>query len=83
MTHTHSGSYSTTVEKGSTYGHKVRCDTCKAYRTVTCSYTEYHSGSKHYLVIDCSFGNKRTQSWACSGNPCIMPFSILPPHELE
>lgn len=82
-THTHSGSYSTTLEKYSTYSHKVRCSTCRAYRLANCSYTNYHSGSKHYFVVNCSCGNDNTQSWACSGNPCIMPFSILPSHELE
>lgn len=82
-THTHSGQYSTTIEEYSTYSHKVRCNTCKAYRLGNCSYTDYHSGSTHYFVFNCSCGNDSTMSWACSGNPCIMPFSIQPSHELE
>lgn len=81
--HTHSGSYSTTLEEYSTYKHKVRCSTCRAYYLGTCSYTDYHSGSRHYMVIDCSCGNEQTISWACSGNPCTMPFSILPTYETE
>lgn len=82
-THNHNGNYSTTTEKGSVYSHKVRCNTCKAYRTANCLYTEYHLGSKHYYVADCFCGNKYTHSWACSGKPCIMPFSVQLPHELE
>lgn len=72
--HTHTGSYSTTLEQYSTYSHKVRCSTCKAYSLDNCSSTNYHSGSTHYFVFNCSCGNHNTQSWACSGNPCIMPF---------
>ena len=82
-THTHNGSYPTTIEEYSAYRHKVRCNTCKAYRLATCSYTDYHSGSTHYFVFNCSCGNNSTMSWPCSGNPCIMPFSIQLPHELE
>lgn len=81
--HTHNSTYSTTLEEYSIYKHKVRCSTCRAYRLANCTYEEYHSGSKHYLVVDCACGNENTQSWACSGNPCVMPFSIELPHELE
>ena len=73
-THTHTGSYSITLEQYSTFTHKVRCNTCKAYYLSNCSYTDYHSGTKHYLVINCSCGNHTTQSWTCNGNPCILPF---------
>ena len=48
-THTHSGSYSTTIEEYSTYSHKVRCNTCKAYRLANCSYTDY-SNLKVFLT---------------------------------
>ncbi len=82
-THTHSGTYSKILEQYSTYTHKVRCNTCKAYYLSNCSYTDYHSGTKHYLVINCSCGNHTTQSWQCSGNPCVLPFSYTPPHETE
>ena len=82
-THTHIGSYSITLEQYSTYTHKVRCATCKAYYLSNCSYTDYHSGSRHYLVINCNCGNNTTQSWICSGNPCVMPFSYEPPQETQ
>ena len=83
-THTHDGSYSTTLEEYATYSHKVRCSTCRAYSDIAnCSYTSYHSGTTHYFVFDCACGNDRTLSWACSGNPCVMPFSIKPSYELE
>lgn len=81
--HTHSGSYPTTLEECSVYAHKARCTTCRAYRLVNCSHTDYHSGSTHYLIVDCACGNEYTQSWACSGNPCIVLFYIRPSDELN
>lgn len=50
-THTHSGTYPTTLEMYSNYTHKARCNTCRAYRLVNCSYTDYHSGSRHYITV--------------------------------
>lgn len=73
-THVHTGTYSTTIEQHSTYRHKVRCNSCKAYKLTDCLYHDYHSGTKHYLKILCICGNNTTQSWDCSGNPCILPF---------
>lgn len=74
--HTHTTTHSGTVETHSTSQHKVRCSTCKAYRLVSCTYSMYHSGTKHYLDYNCACGNKSSSSWNCSGNPCILPFSI-------
>lgn len=82
-THTHSGTYPTTLEMYSNYTHKARCNTCRAYRLVNCSYSDYHSGSRHYLTVNCSCGNNRTESWACNGNPCILPFSVPTLHKIE
>lgn len=76
--HTHKGSYSKAFEQYSAYKHKVRCTTCKAYSIDTCTYSDYHSGAKHYLEVNCTCGNKRSESWNCSGSPCIMPFSSVP-----
>lgn len=75
--HMHNGSYSTTLEQYSSYMHKSRCTTCLAYHLAQCVYTDYHSGMRHYLVVDCPCGNQHTESWSCSGNPCILPFQSI------
>ena len=81
--HMHTGTYSTTLEQHSAYTHKSRCDTCHAYHFANCSYTDYHSGMRHYLVVNCSCGNQHTESWSCSGNPCMLPFLNSANHETE
>ena len=81
--HMHTGPYSTTLEQHSAYTHKARCTTCHAYHFANCSYTDYHSGMKHYLLVDCSCGNQHTESWACTGNPCVLPFINSTNHEIE
>lgn len=38
---------------------------------------DWHSGSNHYLVRPCSMCSySTTESWTCSGNPCITPQRI-------
>lgn len=77
-THTHDGTYSKTYEAYSNSEHKVRCSTCKSYKLGECTYTMYHSGTKHYLKYNCVCGNTYSTSWNCSGPPCITPyFTIL------
>lgn len=81
-THTHSGSYSKTYTT-SDYSHVSRCSTCLAgVTTSTCSYTSYHSGSRHYYTFNCVCENNATKSWACTGNPCVQPFAVDPEYEV-
>ena len=80
-THTHSGTYSTTLEQYSSYSHKVRCSICLSYHLATCTSTNYHHGRRHYLDVNCACGNTTSTSWVCSGNPCTFPF--VSPNPLE
>lgn len=87
--HTHQGSYEKKYVKLLTepYTHRLRCQTCSAYKIENCSdyYTSqsYHSGDLHYWVRTCVCGRKVTQSWYCSGNLCIEPYSVSPDGETE
>ena len=81
--HTHNSNYEKVLEEYSTYSHKVRCITCGAYSLANCTYTDYHSGIRHVLSVNCACGNQTNRFWACSGNPCVMPFSFSPHHEIE
>lgn len=76
--HTHNGSYPGTYEQLSGYSHIKWCTTCKAYSQLTCTYSDYHSGTTHYLVLNCACGKNRTDSWLCNGNPCVIPLSVPP-----
>lgn len=88
--HTHNGSYGKTYKYFVTtpFTHRVTCTTCKAYHDELCSdhYTSrsYHSGDKHYWEQTCICGRVVTQSWYCSGNPCVEPFGgVVPEVETE
>lgn len=37
----------------------------------------WHSGTMHYRQRECTIcGYTDTTSWKCSGNPCVIAFSI-------
>lgn len=74
--HTHSGGYPKEYNIDSSYHHKVRCRTCKAFALADCTYSDYHAGSKHYFKFNCICGRNTTISWSCNGKPCITPLSL-------
>lgn len=81
--HTHDLGFNYSLEQEGSYTHLKRCTECYAYERENCSHTSYHSANKHYFIFNCNCGNNETLSWDCSGNPCIMPFSVTPEYEIE
>lgn len=64
----------------------VYCHDCKdviSYKKVSekfegHSYTDYHSGTKHYISVFCSkCYYSDTISYNCSGPPCILPYNVM------
>lgn len=83
--HTHNGTNQLKYIPTSDFVHDVRCAVCYAIfsKSVICSHTDMHSGNRHYYTTECVCGNNKTLSWACKGNPCILPFSYKPPVEVQ
>ncbi len=83
--HTHQGSFGKAYSQLANNRHRIRCTTCAAKIEVNCAFSErnYHSGDLHYWVKTCICGRIITQSWYCSGNPCIEPNGIVPEVEMQ
>ena len=73
----------TTTYEYTDFMHTASCSHCLESTRDYCAYTSMHSGDMHYYDFNCYCGNTDTRSWPCSGNPCVLPYSVEPEYEIE